>query len=166
MKALLIIDVQEAYVGHRREPDPYRQVLATINAAAAQFRRSGDPVVVIRDLSDGDDPSFRVVRELAVTPSDYQIVKYYNNSFWKTNLDALLSSLHIKNLLLCGNAAEFCVDATYFGARERGYVPSILQGGVLAETVEGLAMFEKARPMLRSDFTKFASWPPDFLKNN
>ena len=147
MKALLIIDVQEAYIGDRRNEPQYQNTMSNINAAAAQFRRHRAPVVVVRHLSDGTDSRYDNVRELVVDASDYNIQKLHNNSFWKTNLDELLQSLSVDWLLLCGNAAEFCVDATYFGARERGYTPHILRNAVFAETDIGLAAMEASRPM-------------------
>jgi nicotinamidase-related amidase len=147
VKALLIIDVQEAYIGERREEPQYQTIMAGINSAAAQFRRNHAPVVVVRDLSAGDDGRFDNVRELIVKDSDYKILKLYNNSFWKTELDELFKSLSVDWLLLCGNAAEFCVDATYFGALERGYETYILRDAVFAETDIGLAAMEAVRPM-------------------
>lgn len=148
MKALIVIDVQEAFIGHRRAEPGYQAVFGNINAAAALFRQAGCPVFVVRDLSEGSDERFENVRELAVQPTDTQITKVYNNSFWKTDLDAMLQAQHVDWVLLCGNAAEFCVTATYFGALERDYTAMILKDGVLAETEEGLAALEKVRPML------------------
>ncbi len=147
MKALLIIDVQEAYIGERREEPRYQMIMDNINSAAGLFRRNHAPVIVVRDLSDGNDSRFDNVRELIVEDTDHEILKVHNNSFWKTNLDELLRSLSVDWLLLCGNSAEFCVDATYFGARERGYEPQILQGAVFAQTDVGLAAMETVRPM-------------------
>ena len=147
MKALLIIDVQEEYLGQRRETPQYQKTMANINAAAAQFRRQHAPVIIVRDLSDGNDSRFENVRELTVEDSDYKILKLHNNSFWKTELDELLRSLSVDWVLLCGNAAEFCVDATYFGAIERGYETYILQDAVFAATDIGLAAMEAVRNM-------------------
>lgn len=147
MKALLIIDVQEAHIGERRTDPRYQTIMDAINSASALFRRNLAPVFVVRDLSDGSGSLFDNVRELIVKDSDYEILKYHNNSFWQTKLDEILRSLSVDWLLLCGNAAEFCVDATYFGARERGYEPHLLQGAVFAETEVGLAAMETVRPM-------------------
>lgn len=148
MKALVIIDVQEAFIGHRRNEQQYQDVFSTINAAAAQFRQAHCPVIVVRDLSEGSGEAFANVRELVVDPSDEEILKVYNNSFWKTELESILRRQSVDWLLLCGNAAEFCVSATYFGALERGFDTRLLRGGILAETEEGLACTQKVRPLL------------------
>ncbi|MFH1512659.1 MAG: isochorismatase family protein [Bacillota bacterium] len=148
MKALIIIDVQEAFVGRRRKEAAYQKVMANINAAAEQFRQSDAPVIVVRDISEGNGSGYDNVLELVVEPTDIEVLKIYNNSFWKTDLDSMLRSMNVDKVLLCGNAAEFCVTATYFGAKERGYIPYILQDGVLAETEAGLAEMETVRPML------------------
>jgi nicotinamidase-related amidase len=151
MKAIVIIDVQEAYLGDRREGALYQQTMAAINAAAAQFRLHRCPVIVVRDLSDGDGPSFDNVRELHTDPADIRIEKTFNNSFWQTDLDSILRKKSVDWVLLCGNAAEFCVAATYFGALERGYTAFLLRGGIFAATGEGLISAEKVRPMLNPE---------------
>jgi len=151
MKAILIIDVQEAFLGERHTDAQYQQTMAAINAAAAQFRRHRCPVIVVRDLSDGNDQSFDNVRELQTEPTDIRIEKMFNNSFWQTKLDEILKEQSVDWVLLCGNAAEFCVDATYFGAVERGYTAFLLQGGVLAATEEGMACIQKVRPLVSPD---------------
>lgn len=153
MKAILVIDVQEAYLGDGREEPRYQQTMAAINAATAEFRRQQCPVIVVRDLSDGDGPIFDNVRELHTEPTDIRIEKRFNNSFWQTDLDTILKEKSVDWLLLCGNAAEFCVDATYFGALERGYTPFLLRGGLFAATKEGLACAEAVRPMLTLEET-------------
>ena len=102
----------------------------------------------VRDLSEGSDERFVNVRELHTEPTDTEILKLHNNSFWKTELDDFLRSKGVDWVLLCGSAAEFCVTATYFGALEHGYETYILQNGVLAETETGLLSLEEVRPML------------------
>ena len=151
MKALLIIDVQEAYVGNRRDDAQYQRILSNINAAAVMFRQAHCPVIIVRDLSDGNDERFDTVRELIAEPSDFEILKVHNNSFWKTDLDRLLRSQGVDWVLLSGSAAEFCVTATYFGALENGYTAHLLKDGILAETREGLVSMEMVRPMLAKE---------------
>ncbi len=150
-KALLIIDIQEAYLAHRRADQDYRRVMETINAAAAQFRQANLPVFVVRDLSEGSGNEFRNVRELQAAPTDLEVLKVYNNAFWKTELDDMLRERNVDWVLLCGNAAEFCVTATYFGALENGYAAYLLKDGILAETETGLASLEQVRPLLTNE---------------
>ncbi len=148
MKAMIIIDVQEAFLANRREDAGYQKAMQTINEVSALFRRAELPVFIVRDLSEGSDDRFVNVRELHVEPSDIEILKVYNNSFWKTELDAMLRERNVDWVLLCGNAAEFCVTATYFGALENGYAAYLLKGGILAETEIGIPAMEQVRPML------------------
>jgi nicotinamidase-related amidase len=151
MKALVIIDLQEEYVGSRRGNADYENAFDVINEVSAMFRGANLPVFVVRDLSEGDGEGYANVRELHVEPTDTEILKYYNNSFWKTRLDELLKAKGVDWVLLCGSAAEFCVEATYFGALENGYQVHLLKDGILAVTKDGLAMQNKLRPMLTKE---------------
>jgi len=56
--------------------------------------------------------------------------------------------MKIDFLVLCGNAAEFCVLATYNGAVERGFKAAILQNGVFAASETGLKDLADNRPLI------------------
>ena len=136
--ALLIVDVQEAFIGHRREDTDYKEVMDHINYSAALFETAELPVIVIRDVEEGDDDAHRNVAELEVTGDGDEVLKTYNNAFWRTDLDERLKAEEVDFVIICGNAAEYCVMATYNGAIERGYQAVLLQNGVLAKRQEGL----------------------------
>ena len=148
MEALLIIDLQEGYIGDRRGEHNFDSVLEHINYVAPMFRKAGKPVIVIRDIGEGDGPLYCNVKELKLVAGDLEVLKLENNSFWETDLDQLLKKLEVNFLVLCGYAAEYCVTATYFGANERGYKAAMLQNGVLAASKEGLASLNKNRPLI------------------
>ncbi len=147
--ALLVIDIQEATVGHRRGTAAYEEALWTLNATADIFRAAGKPVVVIRDLSEGDSPT---VSDFKGAESDLEVLKSYNNAFWRTDLEALLKARGIDTLILCGSAAEYCVLATYNGAVERDFNAYYLQKGVLAEREAGLLDIFYNRPVVHFNF--------------
>lgn len=148
MEALIIIDMQEGYIGHKRDTGNFSDVVEYINHVASLFRKEGRPVIFIRDLSDGEGEAFLTIAELTMAEQDHEIIKYHNNSFWETGLDKLLKELKVDFLVLAGSAVEYCVTATYFGAKERGYETAILQDGVLAATPEGYEAMLKTRPLL------------------
>jgi len=50
--------------------------------------------------------------------------------------------------LLAGNAAEHCIAATYFGARERGFKAVMLQHGIFADREESLIGIYYDRPLI------------------
>jgi nicotinamidase-related amidase len=148
MEAFLIIDMQEGYIGNRRGSEAFDYTLAHINGVSDLFRKAGKPVIVIRDISEGDTPEYKNVAELKVQEQDDEILKVDNNSFWNTTLHELLQKKNVDFIVMAGNAAEYCVTATYFGALERGYKVVLLQNGVLAATTAGLETINTLRPLI------------------
>jgi nicotinamidase-related amidase len=136
--ALLIIDVQKAYMKDRRQVQSYNDTFEYINETAALFRRAQKPVIIVRDISCGDGEEYENVPELRVEKGDIEILKSFNNAFWQTKLDEMLKERGVDFLVLCGNTEEYCVLATYNGAAERGYGVSLLQNGIFAAHPEGL----------------------------
>ncbi len=136
--ALIIIDVQEAFIGSRREEKSYAETFEYINATADLFRNAGKPVIVVRDIEDGEGEAYMSVKELNAHETDIEVLKKFSNSFWQTDLEATLQMLDVDFVVLCGSAAEYCVLATYNGARERGFTAAMLQHGIFADHKEGI----------------------------
>jgi len=136
--ALLIIDVQKAYIDDKKGTTLYDTNFEYINETAKLFRENGKPIIVVRDLEGGDGAEYKNVDELITEKSDREVIKYYSNSFWKTDLENILKELNIDFVVLCGNAAEYCVLATYNGALERDFGAAMLQNGIFAATPTGL----------------------------
>jgi nicotinamidase-related amidase len=112
------------------------------------FHKAELPVIVIRHVASGDGVKFDNVKELHVNDSDIEIKKVYGNSFWKTDLEKILRDLGVEFLVLCGNVAENCVNATYVGALERDFIPTLLQNGVFARREEFLLSHFYARELI------------------
>lgn len=146
--AFVIIDVQKAFVGHLKSEKIYEDTLAFINATSAQFRKANQPVIIVRDIEEGDDETFQNVDELMVDTKDIELTKTFNNSFWKTDLEKILKDKHIDFLVIAGNAAEHCITATFFGARERGFKVAMLQHGIFADREESLISIYYDRPLI------------------
>lgn len=136
--ALLIIDVQEAFIGDRKGEKEYYNTFEYINETAELFRKANKPVIVIRDIEGGNDDTFQNVEELVTQDSDIEVLKVFSNSFWKTDLKKILKEKNVDFVVLCGNAAEYCVLATYNGAIERGFGAAMLQHGIFACHPSGL----------------------------
>lgn len=153
--ALLIIDVQEAFVGHRRGEKEYRNTFVYINETAALFRKAGRPVIIVRDIEGGNDAPYQNVEELIVQNSDIEVTKKFSNSFWKTDLEQILKEKNVDFVVLCGNAAEHCVLATYNGANERGFGVAMLQHGVFADNVNGLLDIYYNRELVSYDVISY-----------
>lgn len=146
--ALLIIDVQEAFIGHRKAERQYEYTFEYINETADLFRKAGKPVIIVRHVEGGNDGIFKNVEELSAQDSDIEVLKTFGNSFWKTNLEDILKDRNIDFVVLCGNAAEYCVLATYNGAIERGFGAAMLQHGIFASHPEGLIDIHNNRALI------------------
>ena len=136
--ALLIIDLQKAFLNDKKDSKAYRDTLMYINATASLFRKANQSVFIIRDLFEGDDETYQTVEELKRGSQDIDLIKKHSNSFWKTDLEEKLKEKEIDFVVICGTAAEHCVLATHNGAIERGFGSAILQNGVFADYQEGI----------------------------
>jgi len=50
-------------IGSRREEKSYEETLAYINETAELFRNAGKPVIVVRNIEEGDGDAFLIVKE-------------------------------------------------------------------------------------------------------
>jgi len=153
--ALLIIDVQKAYIGHRRKERLYDMTFEYINETAKLFRESGRPVIIVRHIEEDDAEKYENADELESDESDIAIIKRYGNSFWKTDLEKILKDLDVDFVVLCGNAAEFCVLATYNGALERDFGAAMLQNGIFAASEIGLNDIAFNRPAVAYEVLEY-----------
>ena len=123
--ALLIIDVQQALCTGDYAAFDIDRVVDRINAVASQARAAGAPVVLIQHEDDGPlrfgTAGWQLYERLAVRPEDIRLRKTATDSFHRTELQALLQSRDVGQLVVCGLQSEFCVDSTVRGALARGY---------------------------------------------
>jgi biuret amidohydrolase len=150
--ALLVIDMEHDFVhGPMAVPGAAALAprLATLVAAARaagvpvvfanQRLRAGgedagplerfEPVRTGEALREGSD-GVRVVAELDPRPDDLYVVKRRFSAFFATDLDVLLRSLGVQQLLVCGIAAHVCCDTTARDAFQLGYETFYVVDGV------------------------------------
>ncbi|MFT8709839.1 MAG: isochorismatase family cysteine hydrolase [Sporolactobacillus sp.] len=109
-------------------------IIEPIQLLSAQMRASRCPVIYVNDnqgrwQSDKqeliaralDGPASDFVRLLLPAPSDYFIIKPKHSGFFATPLQALLTSLNVGTLILCGVAGNICVLFTANDAYMRDY---------------------------------------------
>ena len=124
--ALLVIDVQNAYLPYMDEKDK-KMAMEGINYYINLFRANGFPVIRVyhTDPVQGwpkpGSEEFQFPKTVAVKDDDPMVVKNYGNAFKKTELDKLLREKGRNTLFLCGLSAVGCVLATYHGAMDRDY---------------------------------------------
>lgn len=128
-KALLVIDVQESF-RHRpiwaavSNPDIVDRAGELVDAA----RDSGDLVVWVlhTELGTGNvfDPRGEFVRPMAgLVPREGEpmLTKTSRNAFTTTNLQQLLTSSGIRELVVCGIQTEQCCETTARLAADLGF---------------------------------------------
>jgi len=128
-RALIVIDVQESFRQRPTwkavsNPDIVGQVSRLVDAARAQ----GDLVVWILHSEPGTGTVFdpvsghvRVVDELVQREGEPVITKTSINAFTTTNLQQLLTTRGIRDLVICGIQTEQCCETTTRVAADLGF---------------------------------------------
>ncbi len=149
--ALLIIDMQKAFIEIEKCSESINDALEYINETSRMFRAADKPVIIIQDEEAGeghDSHGFNLMDELDVEDTDFRISKLHSNSFWETDLDKLLKELKVEFLVISGFAAEYCVVFTYNGAVERRFNASILQHGIAGFNHDQVRETQYIRPII------------------
>jgi nicotinamidase-related amidase len=145
-KALLVIDIQNDYFPGGKYPLWHAdEVRSKIEQAIEKANAQGMPVIHVQHIFKskmGAAPFFNEgtpgadihSRILAAAPKSPVIVKEYADSFEKTNLEATLSSLDVKDLLICGMMTQNCVTHTAISKAAEKYDVTIM--GDLCTTVD------------------------------
>lgn len=127
-QALLIIDVQEAMFMEQEQPYRADQLIANLQHLLQEARSCSLPVVYVRhgDLDERSPlhPSkagWSIYAAIAPQAGEPIIDKQHPDSFWDTNLQATLSELGVKKLIVAGMQTDYCVDTTCRRAASLGY---------------------------------------------
>lgn len=128
-RALLVIDVQESFRQHPLwEAISNPDIAADVNRLVDSARAAGDQVVWILHTEPGTgavfDPDSGFVRFLEpLAPADGEPVlrKTSINAFTTTNLQQLLVSRGIGELVICGIRTEQCCETTARVGSDLGY---------------------------------------------
>jgi nicotinamidase-related amidase len=140
--ALLVIDMERDFVdaGAVQETPGGRALIPIINALGAWARRHAVPVIFTLEMHRPDRSDYGIELEfdpvhclegtegcalvdgLEVRPGDHRVTgKRRYDAFHGTDLDVLLRSRRIENLVCCGVTTHVCVMSTVFSARHRDY---------------------------------------------
>jgi nicotinamidase-related amidase len=134
--ALLVIDIQNAYLPYMDEKDK-KMGMEGINYFIALFRANGFPVIRVyhTDLKGGPKPDseeFEFPKTVAILPDDAKVIKNYPSAFKKTDLDKMLKAKGCNAVFLCGLSAVGCVLATYHGAMDLDYDVFMLKDALIS----------------------------------
>lgn len=189
--ALLIIDVQNAYVNPRygilakadqvgvpREAIGYYRerlplIIANIGRLQRAFRSQNFQVIFFKiesATSDGRDRGVhhtrlgieikpgsneaQIVKDLEPQHGDIVIGKTVSSPFNGTNIDFVLRSMRLDQLIITGVVTNGCVETTVRDAADRGYEVILVEDACAAMTRE---IHENSVAILRDDFANVRS---------
>lgn len=128
--ALLLIDIQNDYFEGGLTPlvGSYEAVLKA-QVILQHFRLQSLPVIHIKHISTKQGATFflpntkgaKIHKNVAPMKEENVITKHTPNSFYQTELNSLLQSQNITDLIICGMMTQMCVDATVRAAKDLGY---------------------------------------------
>lgn len=135
--ALLVIDLQKAYYSPASAPSMDRAAARAMRLVGA-FRAKKLPLFWVQHLDQGDGslpglPGFELIEALGPEEGEARIHKTYNDSFHGTGLAELLRAAGVDTVILAGFCAEYCIIASYWGAKNADLRPFILEGGIASE---------------------------------
>lgn len=122
--ALLVIDVQRGLFDPEPRPFEADAVIARINTLTARARAANVPVVLVQHESASlpvNSDAWQFAEPLHVASSDAVVRKTTPDAFLRTDLEELLDSWQIRQVVICGFACEFCIDTTTRRAAALGY---------------------------------------------
>ena len=128
-RALVVIDVQESF---RQRPNwaaiSNPEIAKQVRRLVEKFRADGEMIVWVLHVEPGTgnvfDPASGYVRLMdGLEPAEGEpvITKTSFNAFYTTNLQQLLTSAGIVEVVVCGIRTEQCVETTARDAAGRGY---------------------------------------------
>lgn len=139
--ALLVIDVQMAFVTDREAGYPWANPDADTSIAALlkAFRNKGLPVIHVHhhgldpmDTMHADAPGAQVQPLAAPLPGEAVFVKHGPSGFIGTELADYLSAENITGLVIVGGAANVCVESTARMAGNLGYATTVVGDALIS----------------------------------
>lgn len=123
--ALLVVDMQNAFVqGLDAVPDHVR-LTSMVEVLLDRARSAWAPVIFLQNdgPAGAPDEPLHAGWKLYFPPRSGELIirKTNDNGFDGTDLDAILTSFGVHELVICGMLSEMCVAATARTALQRGY---------------------------------------------
>lgn len=132
--ALVMVDCQNTYRRGVMQLDGVEAALAEARRLLDRARALGVPVIhIVHDAGPGSPYDIReelgqIAEVVAPQGDEPVVVKRYPSSFEQTDLDARLSRLGVKDLVLAGFMTHMCINSTARAAFNRGYRVTVVGG--------------------------------------
>jgi nicotinamidase-related amidase len=131
--ALLVIDVQRALFYRPTPIHNAERLINNINSLIEKWEKSNGLVVYIQHSNNKmlikDTPDWDLHPDLRIIYSGNVVHKLHGNAFENTNLQEILDSEDIKEVVITGLVTQGCVRATCLGARHLGYHVILVKDG-------------------------------------
>ena len=131
MKALLVIDIQNGLTKKRPLHD-FSLFVHTINCSINTYRKAEDLIVFIqhnnKQLKEFTD-DWEIDDRIDKRDNDLTIQKFHGNAFLETDLETILCTRNIQEILVCGLVSHGCVKATCLEGLKSGFQTAILKNG-------------------------------------
>jgi len=130
MKALLLIDIQKGLT--KRKQHDFPLFVQTINHSIHTFREAKDLIIFVqhnnKQLKELTD-DWKIDERIDKRDNDLTIQKFHGNAFLGTDLETVLCTRNIKEILICGLVSHGCVKATCIGGLALGLKVALLKNG-------------------------------------
>ena len=132
--AVIVIDVQVALCSGQYAAFDAEGVVERINRVTRKARSVAAPVIFVQHQSEGGvlqlgSAGWELAPGLDQAAGDLYVRKAATDSFHNTELDRVLRSLGVTELVVCGLQSEFCVDTTVRRALALGYSVTLVEDG-------------------------------------
>lgn len=134
--ALIVIDVQNFYW----EKESHEEYIKTMQELIATARKRGLFLIYVKHVwgDHPDDPRFDIRSDIAPAGQEPVVVKRTPGSFYQTELEELLKSNGIENVIITGMKTNHCCDTTTREASARGYKTIIISDCVRTFDIVGI----------------------------
>jgi nicotinamidase-related amidase len=145
--ALLVIDVQKALFSRPTPIYKADNLIHNINSLIEMWQHSGELVVYIQHSNNKmlikNSTGWQFHPDLSVKKTDIVIHKVHGNAFKETNLNEVLDSSGIENIVITGLVTQGCVKATSIGGNELGFRVILVDDGHSNYSKEAPKIIEK-----------------------
>jgi nicotinamidase-related amidase len=163
--ALLVIDMQRAFLDGVATTPPLATTVEIIDHVAGLFRAADRPVVFVHDVESHrpGSPGYELVDGLHAHESDVTLDKLHGDALRETPLTDILAERGVDFVLVAGYKAENCVLATIKGLEARDLPHAVLRSGILSTSPDAAGFIERISPILSYEVVRVlldAAGPP------